>query len=301
VIDQLIALARRPVSVEKVCLKLGISEKALATLIQKAQKDGYTLKIRAGNVIQGVALGQQTVPWVGNAKPGVHKIAYFTDTHFGSEHCNEAEIVDFLKFAWGQGCRTAIHTGDLLDGNKTVLLPDQLCSGFDGQIARVVKTLKKAPVFTYVGITGNHDGYFSASSGMDTGKLTDKTLNAEGIQWRHAGTCYGRANIEGANVTLWHPSGGAGTRNAVRRILNEKAESLTEDCDILVMGHLHRYVSFQAYPERVLCVAGGTFQEKLSEFANRITRPWDIGGTIISFDLDKAMKVQHASAEFYER
>lgn len=286
---------------DKLCEKLGLNFTQLKKAIKEANAEGYAVRDVDGFIqTRSPAIHAETKPIIlGSTRPGRHHVAIVTDLHAGSNHFHSRGLLRFLDLSWSFGCRVAVSTGDVLDGNKPVLLPDQLRAGWDGQVSELTKTLTKAPPFKYVAIDGNHDGYFSASSGTTSGRQLETTLRGEGLDWTFAGVCLGRAKIHGADWHLWHPHGGAGTRNAIRRILNERIEALEEPAHIVAMGHFHKFATVAAYPERVFGVAGGTFQEKRSEFANRISRGWDVGGTIVSYTLSRHGVISEISAEFY--
>lgn len=289
--------SRGAVPIARLCERLVCSEKELGAAVRTARAEGVHVQIVDGHVATRVALGALETVTVGDTKAGRKLVAGISDTHFGSRHCDEDGILEHLHLAWERGAKVCIHTGDVLDGNKPVLLPDQDYIGFDSQAARAVRLFSKAPPFKYVAIDGNHDGYFSASSGFVSGTLLAARMKDAGVSWSFAGVCEGRAVVHGLRAFLWHPHGGASTRNAVRRVLNEKAEALQEPADVIVIGHYHKFVSFQAYPERIHCMAGGTFQLKLSEFANRISRSWDHGGTLVSFTVDAKGVAHEIAAE----
>ncbi len=299
-IDQIVRhTSRETRTTSWLCTRLSVSEKELAAAINKGQQDGFHVTVREGHVSSKVAVGPYKTITLGKPTPGTRqRIAHISDMHFGSRHCLEDALLECIELQWEQGCRYGICTGDNLDGNKSVLLQDQDYIGFDSQSDRLVRLIKKAPPVEWTFIDGNHDGYYSASSGFTCGELMESRMKAAGVdRWHFAGVCQGRAVIQGAKVFLWHPQGGASSRNAVRRVLNEKVEALQEPCDILAMGHLHKWVPLAAgLPERVFAIAGGTFQSKSSEFANRITKPWDVGGGIISFDIDKSGHVHDVAA-----
>lgn len=293
-------VTRRPMRVEKVCTKLMCSEAELNKAVTRAAKQGYNVRTVDGYVMSGVRIGQgDTLISLGSERPGRKHVAIATDIHFGSTHCDRDALLSFLETAWERRCRVLVMTGDILDGNKDVLLPDQRKTTFDGQVGECLTLFKKAPPFQTVFIDGNHDGYFSSSMGTMSGRILGDRAKAAGLDWTYLGACLGRATISGARWQLWHPHGGASTRNAVRRVLNERAEAMTDDlCHVLAMGHYHKYVSLPTYPEGVFTVAGGTFQQKRSEFANRIARPWDVGGTIVSYTA-RDLGPSEFSAEFY--
>lgn len=292
---------KKPVPIEILCKRLACSEGELKTAIMTGKGAGYSTRVRDGYVYSAVAVGPAKCLSFGDTRPGRKTVAGITDLHFGSSFCDEKAILAFLERAWTKdGARVCYVTGDILDGNKTVLLPEQDYVGFDHQAERAVTLFEKAPPFQFVTITGNHDGYFSASIGFDAGALLEERMRDAGVKWKHVGVCAGRARLHGAKFFLWHGAGGAGTRNAVRRILNEKAEALQEATDVLVVGHYHKAVSFKAYPENIHCVSSGCFQRQGSEFTNRMQRGWDVGGMVLSWDLAKDGRVSAFAADFHE-
>lgn len=298
-LDQIVRLTcRRPMSVASLAERLGVTRRALLTEIRQARKAGSFVEVCEGFVGTRVRVGAGEVVRLGKTKPGRYSVGHFTDLHAGSKYSDQEALLNTLHKAWDKGCRVIANTGDNLDGHKDVLLLEQRAVGFDAQSAELVETFKKAPPFQVVAIDGNHDGYFSNAIGFTSGSLLETRMREAGIDWTFAGVCLGRALLHGAKWMLWHPHGGASTRNALRRILNERAESLQEPVDVLAMGHFHKFVCIPTFPEGVFGIAGGTFQRKGSEFSNRISRPWDTGASIVSYDLDVKGHVSHVAAEF---
>lgn len=291
---------KKPVAIEKLCERLDVSKRELLREIRAAQRAGALIEIVDGYVGTAVRVGAgETVKIDPSPKPGRYHVAHVTDLHAGSKFHDRDALLSFLHTAWDRGCRVVADTGDNLDGWKDVLLLEQRAVGFDAQSRELVDTWRKAPPFRVVAIDGNHDGYFSNAIGFVSGELLANRMREAGIDWQFAGVCLGRAIIHGARWQMWHPHGGASTRNALRRILNERAESLEERVDVLAMGHFHKFVSVAVFPEGVFGVAGGTFQRKGSEFSNRISRPWDVGASIVSYDVSKAGRVSQVAAEFF--
>lgn len=286
--------------IEKLGDRLGLSDKEVRATVKEGQKEGYTVQIRGGIVTsKSPSIVEHNHPVVGDMRPGRKHVAIITDTHFGSTHCDINGIQKFLKLAWDKGCRIVVHSGDILDGHSEKLLHEQDAVGFDKQAELAVKTISKCPPFQYIVCDGNHDSYFTNNIGMVSGVVLAERMRAAGVKWEFTGVCLGRATIHGARWQLWHPHGGASTRNAIRRILNDRVEALDEGLDVLQIGHFHKYVGLPTYPEGVYGIAGGTFQKKISEFASRIARGWDVGGTIVSFSLYKDGTVGEFSSEFY--
>jgi len=283
--------------------KIGLDEDRVRELVEEATEKGYDIRIIDDGWVtsRSPRIGEEGyVPKLGATKPGRYRVAIATDLHFGSTHCDTKALKQFFKWAHSKGATIGVCTGDILDGNKDVLLYEQDRVGFDRQVQQAVETWKDCPIRTWVAIDGNHDGYYSSSMGTISGRLLANEMKAAGLDWHFLGVCLGNAIIHGAKWHLWHPHGGSGTRHGVRRVLNDRIEDLEEHTDIVAIGHFHKYSTINVYPEHVFGVAGGTFQRKQSEFANRIARSWDIGGVMISYNVDENGRVSEIASEFWE-
>lgn len=287
---------RRALPAEQVCAKAKLTMKQLLGAVAEAEKRGYSLTIREGMVRSQTKVEAASRITVGATKPGRYCVCHISDLHLGCRHCAEDSIVEHVTMAYEEGARTVVSTGDNLDGNKPVLLADQDYVGFESQYERLLRVVKACPPMTWVVIDGNHDGYYSASIGCPAGKIVQAQMRAAGVDWNYGGMCLGRAEIHGADWHLWHPSGGSASKLGVIKVMNDRVQDLDEHVDILAMGHLHKFVT--ATLDDVLLVAPGTFQRKASEFANRITQSWDIGGCLVRYELDRQGRVHGQSAEF---
>ena len=270
------------------------------------QKSGHLIHARPPSVEPG-----DVAPVYSPNVTGWVKVAVATDIHFGSKHCDVGLLCSFLEFAKREGCEYVVCTGDILDGHDNKLLFDQRAVGLENQVAEAVSVIASVPGLTWLAIDGNHDGYFSKQIGFTSGDHLEAKMQQAGVNWTYLGKCLGHTYLYGALWQLWHPHGAASTHNAVRRSLNKRVEALHNEQrgnrspqhdipppDILAVGHYHKYASFQAHPEGAHCVAGGCFQTKGSEFSNRISNGWDVGGTIVSYYATGAT-TEHVSAEFY--
>lgn len=277
--------------------KLRCSERELRHEIAQHSKD-FTTAITQGMVYTRLAVGPGTLVVLGDVKPGRKHIGHVTDTHTGSKHFHGKGLKKFLQLLNRKKITTIAFTGDGTDGVKPLLVPDQRFTGFDEQAAELVNAFSPFQ-FDVFAIPGNHDGYTSHAIGSDTGRLIEERMRAAGVNWHNGGTCVGNGVLHGARTHLWHPMGAASTPNAIRRMMNARAETLDVPADLLLLGHLHHHASCYAVAEDIFCASGGTFQLKKSEFANRISRPWDVGGSIISFTLDRRGRASEFSVKFY--
>lgn len=229
------------------------------------------------------------------------RVAHATDIHFGSKHCDAKALLDFLRLAHDRGCEAVICTGDILDGFSEKLMHEQRAIGFEDQAKEACEVVAAAPRMPWYAITGNHDGYFRDHVGMEPGTGLATKMREAGVDWHYVGSCYGRVQYAGARLELYHPHGGGATRNAVRRVLNAKVERYepNDRPHVLLGGHFHKFAAVHAYPENVLCVGGGTFQRRESDFGVRMIHPWDVGGGIVSWTLAADGTVSEFAAEFY--
>lgn len=244
---------------------------------------------------------RRTTTTLGETRPGRYRVAHVTDIHHGSKFCDCKALLDFLRIA-NERCSAIVVTGDVIDGQKACLTYEQRAVGADDQTDEAVEVWTAARLtIPVVACGGNHDGYAYAATGIDHGRVLAERMREAGVDWRYLGQCLGRAIIHGAKWELWHPMGAGSTRNAVRRILNARAESyeVADRPNILAIGHYHRHTSVLAYPENVYCVSGGTFQRKGSEFSNRITNGWDVGASIVSYTVHPDGSVGEFAVEFF--
>lgn len=299
--------SRRARSITWLCEKLIVSEKQLAVRINRAQEEGYNVRVVDGQVWTRTPVGAHDAVCVGSMKPGRHHVPQITDIHVGSRHFDMNALIRTAEEMWDAGGRVAVVTGDVLDGIGPKLIMDQDIVSFDGQAGLAVSIFsKRLPPFKYVAIDGNHDGYHSNAVGMVSGRVLETRMKDAGVDWTFLGVCLGNAVIHGARWELWHPHGGASTSNALRRILNARAESRYSELGperaphVLAMGHFHKHVPLAVYPEPVFGVSGGTFQRKGSEFANRISGGWHIGGPIVSYTLGVDGAVSEFSSRFID-
>lgn len=277
--------------------------------LPRETKPAVTERVYAGAATvaePGTVMGKvrRAVARIGGTEPGRYRVGHFTDVHFGSSHCDTKALLDYFALAKSRGVTAFLCTGDVLDGVSEKLLMEQRAVGFERQADEAVETLVAAKLgsLPIVAITGNHDGYFNDTAGVDAGRALAERMQGAGVHWLCVGSCLGRAIVHGARVELYHPHGGGATRNAVRRVLNAKAERYTDEDrpHLLVGGHFHKTATVHAYPENVFCVGGGTFQRRESDFGVRMIHPWDIGGGIISWTVREDGSVGEFAHEFFD-
>jgi predicted phosphodiesterase len=245
---------------------------------------------------------RRAVPVVGTNAPGRYRMAHMTDIHFGSKHCDAKALLEFLDIAKQHDVHAVVCTGDTLDGISSKFIHEQRETGFEGQATEAVEVITAAKLAVpIVAITGNHDGYFNDIVGLDAGRALAERMHAAGVDWRSAGSCYGRAIIHGAKTELYHPHGSGNTRAAVKRVLAAKARTYAPEDrpHFLFGGHFHKFAIEHLFPEDVVVIGGGTFQKRESDFGIRMLNPWDVGGWIVSWTVRLDGSISERGADFY--
>lgn len=280
--------ARKPLHLEELCDRLDVSPARVRDLLEQAKSKNLAIELAGGLV----GIGVTPPPAVSNTKiePVRGKrqtIACISDTHLGSKYCLRAQLQDFIHYAYSQGAREILHSGDILDGCYAHAEFEMTHMGISEQARDLLETLPKLPGLTYHAIGGNHDGTFMAKTGVDVPGYIASFFKMNG---RNDFYGYGdrgaMLKVRGALVYLWHPGGSVGYATSYK--MQKKIESFAPGGkpQILQIGHWHRMATIDT--RGVFAFAAGTFQGGGSAFANSLTEgPSAIGGTLLSFDLTK--------------
>lgn len=283
----LVRLTRKaPVPFGELCDRLDVSPRRLRELVDEAHRQNLVVAIdgdKVGFINRPPDQVQDTgiAPIVGQRQ----RVAHVTDTHLGSKYCLRSYLQDFVRYAYAQGVREVLHTGDVVDGNYRSHGFETSHSGIDEQARDLFETMPQLEGLTYHAISGNHDQTFQDESGIDVQAYIAAYFRERGRDdWNGYGARGALLKVRGALVDLWHPTGS--TSYAVSYNMQKKIESYPPGGkpQLLLIGHWHRF----AYIEErgIHAVAGGTFQGGGSAFAKSLkSGPPAIGGTILSWDL----------------
>lgn len=304
-VKQLLKVVRgKPLSFEAVCDKMGMSPRACRTLIEQAQKDGYSFHVTHGDVSFKLPEDNERVKEVKVAptKGPRHKVAVISDTHLGSKYCLRAQLKEFIEYAYSQGVREILHPGDVLDGAYHHGIYELTHSGIDAQTQDLFETLPQLPGLSYHCICGNHDDTFSDSIGMDAGLFIQRYFENRG---RNDLKFYGRRGaflrLHGAVFELWHPrkNPGYALSYAIQNHIRDAA--LGNKGDFLCVGHFHTWCYIEQ--RGVHALQCGTFQGGGSSFSKSLGGASSLGGTIISWEATAGGTIRRVQVErsaYYE-
>jgi predicted phosphodiesterase len=288
-IERLLKITKHGIELEALCDRLDMSPAKVRALIAEAKTAGYTVDV-AGPHVGHRPVGFRTDASTIIIQPsGPRRIfAQITDLHFGSKYHLGAQLADFVNLAYGQGVRTMLVTGDIMEGNYRHARWELTHHGYQDQASFVAQTLPRLPGLTYHGITGNHDETFEKDAGLSICHALVETFRAHG---RDDLTMYGqraarlvlRATEEerGLIVDLWHPL--KGPAYALSYKLQKYIEGYAPGAkaDVLFAGHWHQSVYFTS--RGVHAFSGGTFQGGGGPFGNALGGSPSIGGWIVEY------------------
>jgi predicted phosphodiesterase len=281
----LVSAARRPgATVESVCNALDLSPAALARLIAEAKAAGIAVDVAHEAIAIRAAAPSDEVQEVAQASGHEQRVAAISDTHFGSRYCMRQQLVDFVRYAYEQGCREVLHAGDFLDGCYRHGRFELSHHGIDDQADDAIATLPRMPGLRYLCVAGNHDQTFTELSGVEVGRYIEARFRSAG---RDDVRFYGNAGawlrVRGVLVHLWHPRGGVPYALSYR--LQKQIESYApgHKPDVLLAGHLHK--SVQVATRGVHGFLVPCWQSAGSAFSNSLVGQPVNGGLILSWRL----------------
>ena len=210
------------------------------------------------------------------------KIGVIGDTHIGNTYCDENMINSFYKRCNDLGIKYIIHAGDLVDGHNmyTGQAKEQTLHGFEEQVKYVISNYPKYDgMVTYI-ISGNHDMCYFNNTTLHP--LVSIARARPDIIY--ANDYYANIDIDGIKICMIHTDGNSGSEpmTKLKKLINNK----TEDCDILVMGHLHQSMELRDYCGVAYACAPGSFL-KTNSYTIRRGFNCTLGGYIL--DIEKNM------------
>lgn len=301
----LTAVRKKPLALDDLCERLGLTAEHLGEVIAEAKHQGYSVEQAHGHVAikHPEPDGRVIDTGVRPATSGRQQVAVITDTHLGSKFCLRAQLADFVNYAYDSGVREVLHVGDALDGRYRHGMFELTHAGIEDQTRDLFEVLPQRPGLSYHGITGNHDDTFADEVGMSPGDYMQWYFQKHGRTDLHF---YGRRGaylkVRGAVVELWHPRSGGGYALSYQLQNHIRAYGVGQKPDILLAGHWHTFVYLEQ--RGVHALACGTFQGGGSAFSKSLGGAPSIGGTILSWELTDARTLRRfsvARSAYYER
>ena len=204
------------------------------------------------------------------------KVGIIGDTHIGNMFYDENTLNNYYKICNDLGVKYIMHAGDLVDGHNmyTAQSKEQNLHGFEEQVRYVIANYPHYDdIVTYV-ISGNHDMCYYNNTMLHP--IVSISRSRKDIIY--ANDYYANIDIDGIKITMIHTDGNSGSEPMTK--LKKLISNRSEDCDILVMGHLHQSMELHDYNGVPYACAPGSFL-KTSAYTIRRGFNCALGGYIL--------------------
>jgi predicted phosphodiesterase len=187
------------------------------------------------------------------------RIGHITDSHIGSSYFNKDRMFQAFEEFEKEGVDFITHSGDVSEGmsNRPGHIYELSQLGYSQQKDECVDVFSQWTSSDIYAIDGNHDQWFIKSNGA---KIVDD-IAKEVDNFHFIGHDEGDISLKGkATLKLWH--GGDGNSYALSYRLQKILESMSggEKPNVLIAGHVHKYVSI--FERNVYAISVGTRQRQ---------------------------------------
>lgn len=216
--------------------------------------------------LKAIANGGRIIPGAGEVPvisfSGKHiRFGCLTDTHIGHKRAPRQRIEQAFEEFHKERVDFITHSGDVTEGMSH--RPGQVYEldhiGYDAQKAEAISIFRQWTDSEIYAIDGNHDRWYIKSNGAIMVKDIAGVLH----NFHFLGHDEGDISLDGrATLKLWH--GEDSSSYALSYRLQKLLESLSggEKPNILVAGHVHKYVN--VFERNVWCLSAGCIQSQTS-------------------------------------
>jgi len=175
------------------------------------------------------------------------RIAFISDTHFGSKYQQVTYLREFMNYAEKEAkVDCFIHGGDVTDGPIEAhrgAIHEMFTGTYDGQRAVAIEQWPQTKKHTYV-IRGNHDEFYLKNAGGD---IVSDICAARGFDYVGDTTAGARIEFGDVSVLVQHPHDGVGY--ALSYKLQRRIESLSPENrpSIYALGNYHKTCHLPAW------------------------------------------------------
>lgn len=273
---------------ETLCNELRMAPGDVRALVEAARLEGVAVDIAHDRIGFRLPEAEPNRPPVEVAPFGrgqEHRIAVFSDLHFGSKYCLREQFTAFVRYAYDQGIRDFFCPGDVIEGYYRHANFERSCESLDDQQQEFLDALPRLEGMRVFFIDGNHDFTFTEKTGVESGRNLLRLAREQGrsdlffFGSRGALIQYGDTRIE-----LWHPKKGAAyalSYQLQNKIRDTAPERLPH---ILLCGHTHQYVKFTR--SEVWAFYCGTFQHGDAPYGRSIGGDVAMGGAILEWRIE---------------
>lgn len=273
---------------ETVCDELELTPREARELIEEARSHGVIIEVAHDKLHIRPPEAAPSQPPVDVAPSGVgahHRVAVFSDLHFGSKYCLRPQLAKFVTDCYNDGIRDFFCPGDLLEGCYRHAQWELSASSWEDQALEFLESLPQLPGMRIFFIDGNHDYTWTDRTGVESGRNLVRLAEEMGrTDLFFFGSRGALINYGGTRIELWHPKKGNGyalSYQLQNKIRDTAPERLPH---ILLTGHTHQYVQLRR--SNVWAFYCGTFQHGDAPYGRSLGGDVTMGGIILEWTQD---------------
>lgn len=222
-----------------------------------------------------------------------NEILVVSDTHFGNVHNQLHLLNDLYQEAYNRGITTALHVGDLTDGNypnRPENPRQQFLHGFDEQAGYVVDMYPEIDGMTTYYILGSHDETHYKNGQATVNKWVDRCRK----DMKFLGQDTGEIMIDKVKYVLDHPGGGSAQSLSYKPQKRIEILESNNKPKVLLIGHYHK--SYQFVYRNVQCILVPSLCGK-TQFQQKQGLSNAIGGYFLKIYSDNRGNIQYFEPE----
>lgn len=216
-----------------------------------------------------------------------------SDTHFGNIH-NQVHLLNELYLeAYNRGIKTALHVGDITDGNypnRPENPRQQFLHGFDEQVGYIVDMYPKIDSLTTYYILGSHDETHYKNGQATVDFWIDKCRK----DMKCLGQDTGEIVINKVKYLLDHPGGGSAQSLSYKPQKRIEILESNNKPKVMLIGHYHKSYAF-AY-RNVQCIQIPSLCTK-TQFQQKQGLVNSVGGYFLKVYSDSKGNIQYFEPE----
>ena len=228
--------------------------KSVRDIIANYTEDELSAIAKGGRIVPGYT----KVPVISFSGKRI-RVGHMTDTHIGSLYFDPSRLEQTFEEFKKEKVDFITHSGDVTEGMSH--RPGQIYElselGYAKQKEKSIELFSQWTDTDIYSVSGNHDQWFIKSNGANI--VEDISMAVQNFHF--LGHDEGDISLDGkAILKLWH--GGDGNSYALSYRLQKILESLSggEKPNVLIAGHVHKYVSI--FERNVYAIGVGTLQRQ---------------------------------------
>lgn len=222
------------------------------------------------------------------------ELLVYSDTHLCNKDQQLWMVNELYKMANDRGITTALHIGDVVDGDYTSIRKEQIyklfARGFKEQCDYVIEFMPKVKGMTTYFIQGSHDETHLKNGGGILGEVVSKARK----DFIYKGQDRATIKINNIKICLDHPGGGSA------KILSYKPQGTVETFEsgakpnLLLQGHYHKSYYMMYRNIHTILVPSTTSQ---SQFMMKKGISNIMGGYILTIYSNKKGEIEYMLPE----